>query len=184
MHEEEEVRPPSKSARKREATAAQDLGTRLIALKESELASLALPETLHDAILLAKRITSRGGLARQRQYIGKLMRDIDPAPIEATLGAASRLSALEAEKHKRVEAWRERLLNEGPAALDDLMKWRPDADRRALQALITKATGARVDQGSRDAAARELFRSVRALSGLTATSENARPGRHGNLRNP
>ena len=66
------------------------LGTRLIALKESELAALDLPETLFDAILLAKRITSRGGLARQRQYIGKLMRDIDPAPIEAALVAESR----------------------------------------------------------------------------------------------
>ncbi len=73
-----EYRGPSKSMRKREAAAAQDLGTRLIALKESDLVALNLPETLHDAILLAKRITSRGGLARQRQYIGKLMRDIDP----------------------------------------------------------------------------------------------------------
>ncbi len=44
--------------RKREAAAAQDLGTRLIALKESELAALDLPETLYDAILLAKRITA------------------------------------------------------------------------------------------------------------------------------
>ena len=68
---------PSKSARKREADAAQGLGTRLIALKESELAALGLPEKLFDAIMLAKRITARGGLARQRQYIGKLMRDID-----------------------------------------------------------------------------------------------------------
>ena len=74
--------------RKREASAAQDLGTRLIALRESELlTALNLPETLQDAILLAKRITSRGGLARQRQYIGKLMRDLDPAPIEAALTA-------------------------------------------------------------------------------------------------
>ena len=57
---------PSKSARKREADAAQGLGTRLIALKESELAALGLPEKLFDAIMLAKRITARGGLARQR----------------------------------------------------------------------------------------------------------------------
>src|SRR5512134_587739 len=73
MQEDEESQEfdgrPSKSARKREASAAQNLGTRLIALKESDLRALALPETLHDAIMLAKRITSRGGLARQRQYI-------------------------------------------------------------------------------------------------------------------
>ena len=149
--------------RKREAYAAQDLGTRLIALKESELAALNLPETLQDAILLAKRITSRGGLARQRQYIGKLMRDSDPAPIEAALSAESRLSALDAEKHKRIEAWRARLLTEGPAALDELLAWRPDADRKALQALIAKATSTRVDSGSREGASRELFRTIRGL---------------------
>jgi ribosome-associated protein len=149
--------------RKREAAAAQDLGTRLIALKESEIEALNLPETLHDAVLLAKRITSRGGLARQRQYIGKLMRDIDPAPIEAALSEESRTSALDAEQHKRVEAWRARLLSEGPAALDDLVKWRPDANRKALQVLIAKATNDRVDPGSRDGASRELFRSIRSL---------------------
>ena len=90
-----EYRGPSKSMRKREAAAAQDLGTRLIALKESELTALNLPETLHDAILLAKSITSRGGLARQRQYIGKLMRELDPAPIEAALSVESRATAMD-----------------------------------------------------------------------------------------
>ena len=154
---------PSKSARKRDAAAAQDLGTRLIALKESDLAALELPEKLFDAIMLAKRITARGGLARQRQYIGKLMRDIDHAPIEAALGARSRGAAVDAEKHKRVEAWRARLLTEGPAALDELVKWCPDADRKSLQVLINKATGARVDSGSREAASRELFRTLRTL---------------------
>ena len=158
-----EYRGPSKSMRKREAAAAQDLGTRLIALKETELEALALPETLHDAILLAKRITSRGGLARQRQFIGKLMRDLDPAPIEAALHAESRVSAQEAEKHKRIEAWRERLLTEGPAALDELLEWRPEANRKALQTLITKATSERIDSGSREGASRELFRSIRSL---------------------
>jgi ribosome-associated protein len=161
--ENDEYRGPSKSTRKRDADAAQDLGTRLIALKESDLAALNLPEVLHDAILLAKRITSRGGLARQRQYIGKLMRDVDTAPIEAALGVEARASAQDAERHKRIEAWRTRLLAEGPKALDDLLDWRPDADRKALQALITKATSERVDSGSREGASRELFRSIRAL---------------------
>jgi ribosome-associated protein len=161
--ENEEYRGPSKSMLKRDAAAAQSLGTRLIALKETELAALNLPEILYDAILLAKRSTSRGGLARQRQYIGKLMRDVDPAPIEAALSVESRLSAMDAEKHKRIEAWRARLLTEGPKALDDLLKWRPDADRKALQALVVKATSERVDSGSREGASRELFRSIRSL---------------------
>jgi ribosome-associated protein len=143
---------PSKSQRKRDADAAQALGTRLIGLRETELQALNLPETLLDAILLARRITSRGGLARQRQYIGKLMRDLDLAPIEAALGEKSRKEALDAERHKRLEAWRTRLLTEGPAALDELLKWCPGADRDSLQAMIRKATGSRVDSGSREAA--------------------------------
>jgi len=154
---------PSKSARKREATAAQKLGQRLIELKESDLVALGLPERLLDALLLAKRITSRGGLARQRQYIGKLMRDVDPGPIEAALNAASRGATIDAEKHKRIEAWRARLLAEGPAALDEFMKWRPAADRKSLQLLITKATSERVDSGTREGASRQLFRAVREL---------------------
>ena len=167
MQEDEESQEfagrPSKSARKREAAAAQDLGERLIALKESDLVALNLPEKLLDAILLAKRITARGGLARQRQYIGKLMRDIDTAPIETALSAKSRATAIDAEKHKRIEQWRMRLLTEGPAALDELLRWSPQADRKSLQALISKATGARVDSGSRETASRELFRALRSL---------------------
>jgi len=76
---------PSKSARKRAAHAAQALGERLIALKESDLARIPLPETLRDAVREARRIKARGGLARQKQYIGKLMREADTLAIEAAL---------------------------------------------------------------------------------------------------
>jgi len=165
MQEDEESQEfwdrPSKSARKREAAAAQDLGTRLIALRDSDLVALDLPERLLEALRLAKRITARGGLARQRQYIGKLMRDIDTAPIEAALNATSYSNAEDVQQHKRVEAWRARLLTEGPAALDEFMKWRPSADRKSLQALIVKATSERIDSGSREGASRQLFRALR-----------------------
>lgn len=87
---EAELRP-SKSARKRAAHAAQALGEALTRLKPAQVAALKLPEALHDAILEAQRIrNSRGGVARQRQYIGKLMRGIDVAPIEAALAARGR----------------------------------------------------------------------------------------------
>ena len=79
--------PPSKSSRKREAHALQKLGEQLVQMRAAELALLPLPETLRDAIDEARRLTSRGALARQRQYIGKLMRDIDIAPVEAALAA-------------------------------------------------------------------------------------------------
>ncbi|RYG81121.1 DUF615 domain-containing protein, partial [bacterium] len=79
--------PPSKSMRKREALGLQKLGEELVALRAEDLATLPLDESLRDAIDEARRLTSRGALARQRQYIGKLMRDVDVDRIrEALLG--------------------------------------------------------------------------------------------------
>lgn len=77
---------PSKSARKRAAHAAQAFGEKLIALREAELVKLGLPDPLLTAVREARGIRARGGLARQKQYIGKLMRDIDLAPLEKALG--------------------------------------------------------------------------------------------------
>ncbi len=162
---------PSKSARKRAAHEAQDLGETLIGLRDAELDALDLPEALVDAIRLARRTTSRGGAARQRQYIGKLMRDVDLEPIRAALNARSEQSALEAERFKRLEEWRERLITEGPAALDELERWRPGLERDVWLRQIGAARGerARLDAGSSPGArhigaqGRELFRMLRVL---------------------
>ena len=80
---------PSKSARKRAAAAAQELGVRLVGLSEAELAALPLPPVLHEAIRVARGMRGRGNAARQRQYIGRLMRDVDIDPIRQALEAAA-----------------------------------------------------------------------------------------------
>ncbi len=79
--------PPSKSSRKRAAHAAQKLGEQLVRMREQDLTSLPLDEALRDAIAEARRLTNRGALARQHQYIGKLMRDTDLDALEAALAA-------------------------------------------------------------------------------------------------
>jgi ribosome-associated protein len=153
---------PSKSERKRAAHAAQDLGESLIKLRDSELVALDLPERLVDAIREARRIASRGGGARQRQYIGKLMRDIDLEPIRAALAAKGEESAREAERFKRLEAWRERLMTEGGTALEELERWRPGLDRTQWLRRISAAQSERERSGP-GTASRELFRALRAL---------------------
>ncbi|MSQ99858.1 MAG: DUF615 domain-containing protein [Gammaproteobacteria bacterium] len=90
----EDNRPPSKSSRKRAAHAAQELGERLVALKESHFAPLNLPENIADAIRAARNIRTHGGLARQHQYIGKLMREIDTIAIEEALTTRARITRL------------------------------------------------------------------------------------------
>ena len=76
---------PSKSARKREYLALQKLGEELVTLRESELLSIPLDEDLLEAVQEARRIKAHGALRRQKQYIGKLMRHVDPEPINAAL---------------------------------------------------------------------------------------------------
>ena len=154
---------PSKSSRKRQAHAAQDLGEELIRMRDSDLDALNLPESLVDAVREARRITSRGGLARQRQYIGKLMRDIDIEPIKAFLAARNKVSAQDTDRFKRVEVWRERLLAEGAPALEDLQRWRPGIDRDEWTRRVSTALAERARTGAGGPASRELFRALRAL---------------------
>ena len=154
---------PSKSARKRAAHAVQDLGEQLLRLREAELAALGLPEALAEAVRAARRIRSRAAGARQRQYIGKLMRSVDPGPIRAALEERSARDARETERFKRVESWRERLIAEGAPALAELARWRPDIDREAWQQRIAAAQAERTRSGAGGAASRELFRALRAL---------------------
>jgi len=81
---------PSKSARKREYLALQKLGEELLALREADLLDIELEEDLREAVLEARQIKSHGALRRQKQYIGKLMRQIDPEPVRAALARVRR----------------------------------------------------------------------------------------------
>jgi ribosome-associated protein len=57
----------------------QALGVQLVALSAAQLARLDLPEALHEAVLAAQRMRSHGARTRQMQYIGKVMRQLEPA---------------------------------------------------------------------------------------------------------
>lgn len=154
---------PSKSSRKRAAHDAQKLGERLVTLREAQLAALDLPETLAEAIRAARTIRTHGGLARQRQLIGKLMRQVDPEPIWHALEAESRTAAADAERFRRTEAWRDRLVREGEPAIATLAEWSGDLDRAALARLVARSRDPAAAASDRAAAGRELFRYLREL---------------------
>jgi ribosome-associated protein len=158
---------PSKTRRKAEMQALQDLGEALVLLDPKRLDDLAtevdLPERLVDALREARAITAWGGRKRQMQFIGKLMRDVDPAPIRRRLELWSQGHAMEAAQQHAIERWRERLLME-PDALDALAAAYPALDRARLRALTTRARDER-DRGAPPHAYRELFRELKALAG-------------------
>lgn len=157
--------PPSKTRRKAEMHALQDLGEALIALDPKRLAALAheaaLPERLVDAINQARSITAWGGRKRQRQYVGKLMRDVDPEPIRRRLDLWAHGHAIDSARLHALERWRDRLLAE-PAALDLLAAQQPRLDRPRFRALIARARDEHA-RGQPPHALRELFRELKAL---------------------
>ncbi|AXK40215.1 ribosome biogenesis factor YjgA [Crenobacter cavernae] len=130
--------PISKSQRKRDVEARQDLGEELVNLSVDTLKKMNLPEDLFQAIRDCKRFTAHGAIKRQKQYIGKLMRDVDPEPIE------KHLSVLKGESNEHnawlhlLERWRERLLTDD-AMLPTFLADFPGADVQLLRTLIRNA---------------------------------------------
>ncbi|MGC3979990.1 MAG: ribosome biogenesis factor YjgA [Steroidobacteraceae bacterium] len=164
--EEEFDEGPSKSELKRQSAELQQLGESLIELAPNELDELDLPEKLRDAIDIAKRITAHGGLYRQKQFIGKLMRKIDVEPIRAALEAKRQLHRTDVLRFRRAEQWRDRLLSDATALPEWLAEY-PQSDRNQLERLIARAHHEQARKQP-PAAARELFAIVRELLDGTA----------------
>src|SRR5688572_21691737 len=143
----------------------QALGAALAALSEAQLKAMALDEDLLAALLEAKRIKSHEAKRRQMQYIGRLMRDVDPSPIRSRLAELEGNSAQAAARHRRLEAWRERLLGDDEA-LTAFAAEHPGADLQALRTLIRNARK-EASLGRPPRAYRELFRILKEIESST-----------------
>jgi len=149
----------SKTQRKREMHELQALGAALVELPPSQLERIDLPESLGAAIREAHHISSHEGRRRHMQYIGKLMRSVDPEPIRAALGELEGSAAAARARHRRVEQWRERLIGDD-AALTEFAREHGDADLQALRTLIRNARREVAAKGEPHAQ-RALFRALR-----------------------
>ena len=151
----------SKTRRKREMLELQALGAALAELPETQLAGMQMREELREALLEAKRIKSHEAKRRQMQYIGRLMREVDAEPIRAQLAAIEGGSAQAAAAHRRLEAWRARLM-EDDAALTAFAAEHPAADLQGLRTAIRNSRKEK-KEGKPPRAYRELFRMLKSL---------------------
>jgi len=151
----------SKTRRKREMLELQALGAALVRLPDSQLETIEIPEHLREALFAAKRIKSHEAKRRQMQYIGRLMREFDPAPIRSLLAETEGSSAQATARHRRLEAWRERLLDDD-AALTAFAAEHPGADLQVLRTLIRNARK-ETAAGKPPRAYRELFRALKSI---------------------
>ena len=136
--DEEEELPPSKTKVKQQMHALQDVGKELVELNKDQLAQLDLPESLRAAIREMHRIKKFGARRRQMQYIGKLMRHVEPEPIMVKLDIWKGRSNQHIAYTHLLERWRDRLL-ESPDALTALLDAYPNSDVQHLRNLIRNA---------------------------------------------
>ena len=131
----------SRTDLKRESAELQKLGEALLTLRADLLERLELSEKLKDAVLEAKRITNFEGKRRQMQFIGKLMRLVDPAVLETVRSALIEQTSGSAQENlilHLAETWRERLLG-AEDAFGDWLAQHPDTDSQQLRSLIRQA---------------------------------------------
>ncbi len=154
--------PPSKTRLKKDAHALQQLGVDLLELPESDWERLALPDTLVEALRTARRIRSRGALKRQQQFIGRLMRDIDPEPIHLHFERLRQKTRRQVQAHHALEEWRDRMIGEADEAIEAYLREHSGADRQHLRQLVRQARKER-DRQKPPRAARALFRYLREI---------------------
>jgi ribosome-associated protein len=149
---------PSKSARKRDHLALQSLGEKLIPLELTELEKMALDEPLFEAVVRAKNTRSRSAARRQRQLIGKLMREANVDSIQSSLDALGRQDRLARDTFREAERWRDRMSVEGaPAAAEFTRRTgRPDAN---FEKLLRELDAAKSEPAKRSVH-RRIFREV------------------------
>ena len=160
--ESDQPEAPSKSRRKRDMLELQKLGEELLTFPDAALREMGLPEPLFEAIETARRIKAHGGRRRQLQYIGKLMRNLDTAPIREAIASRQQQESTHTRAFHRLEGLRETLIDEPDAALAGVLEDYPAADRQHLRRLARQARTER-DNHQPPRAARALFRYLRDL---------------------
>ena len=164
MEQTDEIAPPSRTKKKKKAEALQEIGVALVELPEKELKNLNIPQELKDAILDARTMTKHGSRRRQLQYIGTLMRDLDPEPIQMAVEHISLDRAKAAHKFQKMEAWRDHFISPGNKdhTQEAFITAFPHTDRQRLGQLIRNAVNAK-DEQKKTKTSRVLFRYIREI---------------------
>ena len=154
---------PSKSEIKRQMLALQALGEDLARLNDKQLAQLPIAdERLLAALRETRNIRSKNALKRHLQFVGKLMREVDPSPIEAALETMRRPARQQNEAFHRLEQLRDEVLSDGVSGVELVLNRWPEADRQQLRQLVLQHQR-ETQRGKPPAASRKLFRYLREL---------------------
>ncbi len=158
--DEEEIK--SKSQIKREMEALQAIGRQLTELKPEQLKKVPMSEDLAHAIKESYNIRQREAKRRHLQFIGKLMRSEDHEAIQYALDEFDSSSERFTQALHQLEAWRERLINEGNEALSDYISEHETVDVQHLRSLVRNAKKD-VEKQKNSGASKKLFQFLRSV---------------------
>ena len=161
-NEDDQYDGPSKSQLKRDSQHLIDVGEEILKLSREDIRSLHLPGELEEAVATALKIKSRSGLKRQRLYIGKLLRAMDSEDIEAQLRKIQHRHDTNTAHFKRLEKWRDSLIDNDKSTLNEVISHYPGIDRQHINQLI-RAAHQEKQRNKPPAASRKLFKYLREL---------------------
>lgn len=147
----------SRTQRKREVTSLQKLGERLVALTPEQLQHVPMEEELAEAVHMAGKLKKHEAKRRQLQYIGVLMRQTDPEPIQIALEQIDQGHQSDIRVFRQTEEWRDRLLEGDKRVMEMLMGRFQDIDLKQVSRLIENALSEKAT-GEKGKSSRTLFR--------------------------
>ena len=161
----------SKSQKKRDMHDLQELGERLVELNNKQLDTLQLDEDLLQAVRDSRTITKHEARRRHLQYIGRLMRSVDPGPIRDRLSEWDGVSREATAEQHQLERWRMRLMDEEGALAEYIASYQSafqqqgrTLDTQQLRTLLRNAKEER-ERGKPPKYFRELFRELKRIAG-------------------
>lgn len=159
----EDELPKSRTQKKKEDRALQKLGEELLTVSVDQLVDIEMPQELAEAVRLGRKMTRHGARRRQLQYIGALMRQVDVTPIRMALANIRQGDYQKVLLFKKLEGWRDALLEGDLMVVEDILHQCPTAERQHLMQLVRNARKA---NGTSNATrpSRMLFRYLRQIA--------------------
>ena len=161
---------PSKTQRKQAAHELTELGRQLSQLKAQQRQSLDLPDDVASALEDACQMRSHGARKRQLQFLGKMLRRHDVAPIRAQLEQMQAPGRHQAALNHQAEQWREQILEQGETAIEQFVTAHPNAERQQLRQTLRQWRNLPVEHERRGTLQRTLYRLLHQQ--LAADAEN------------
>ena len=160
----------SRTQKKNEAKALQKLGEQLVALSPEQLEGIEMSDDLRNSVIVAGKIKSHGAKRRQLQYIGTLMRDIDPEPIQKALENIRLGDLQKILAFKKIEKWRDELKEGNRELIEEILNNCPDAERQRLTQLARNARN-EYQEGKGVKSSKMLFRYLNQISRRASSKE-------------